>query len=88
MDLSWRPPVPAIVGDSVTDVQTPALLIDMANFEYNLNQMAKSMQKYPAVAVRPHAKAHKCPAVAKLQVCIYCCFRVICETIIEVPCIL
>ena len=66
--LSWHPPAPGRVGDSSDDVDTPALVVDMDVLDRNLQAMSKQMQQYPNVAVRPHAKAHKCPQLATLQV--------------------
>ncbi len=68
MDPAWRPPAPCVVGDSVKDIDTPALVVDLDRIEYNLKAMGKLMEKYPGVAVRPHIKAHKCPALAAMQV--------------------
>ena len=69
MNPSWTPPQPANVGDSLADVQTPALIVEVDYLERNMMQMSKIMGKYPHVAVRPHVKAHKAPAIGKLQVC-------------------
>ena len=66
--LSWHPPPPCRVGDNIDDVDTPALVVDMDVLDRNLQAMSKQMQQYPNVAVRPHAKAHKCPQLANLQV--------------------
>ena len=49
----------------MTDIETPALVVDLAAFERNLDRMARATQD---IRLRPHAKAHKCPDIAKLQI--------------------
>jgi len=51
---------------SVQELPTPALLIDLDIFEHNLQALANYM-KSRSVTFRPHAKAHKSPAIGKLQ---------------------
>jgi D-serine deaminase-like pyridoxal phosphate-dependent protein len=48
-------------------VDTPALLLDLAVFERNLDRLASSLRGAP-VRVRPHGKSHKCPEIALRQV--------------------
>jgi D-serine deaminase-like pyridoxal phosphate-dependent protein len=57
---------PAARGSAVADVDTPALLIDLDALEAN---MATVHQRVIAAGlhVRSHGKAHKCPAIARLQ---------------------
>ena len=57
---------PARVGDSVEDVDTPALVVDLDPLERNLDLMANAARG-SGVALRPHAKSHKCPDIALLQ---------------------
>jgi D-serine deaminase-like pyridoxal phosphate-dependent protein len=59
--------IPARVGDAVDDIDTPALIVDLDAFERNLDLMANAAQG-AGVALRPHAKAHKCPDIAELQI--------------------
>ena len=59
-------PPPAEPGMSIDEVDTPALLIDLDAFEHNLDHMAAVSAK-TGVKLRPHAKTHKSPVVAKLQ---------------------
>jgi D-serine deaminase-like pyridoxal phosphate-dependent protein len=59
--------IPARVGDAVDDVDTPALIVDLDAFERNLDLMANAARG-AGVALRPHAKAHKCPDIADLQI--------------------
>ncbi|HWE35752.1 MAG TPA: alanine racemase [Isosphaeraceae bacterium] len=54
-------------GLSKADLSTPALLVDLDAFEANLRRMADHVAA-AGVALRPHAKTHKCPEVARRQV--------------------
>jgi len=47
-------------------LQTPALVIDLDRLESNIARMADYARKR-GIALRPHAKTHKCAAIAKLQ---------------------
>ncbi len=47
-------------------IQTPALIIDLDVMEKNIAAMAAHAKKHN-VALRPHAKTHKCSEIAKLQ---------------------
>jgi D-serine deaminase-like pyridoxal phosphate-dependent protein len=55
-----------VVGQSKWDIDTPALFVDLDKLDRNLATM-KSRLAGTGVATRPHAKTHKCPAIAKLQ---------------------
>ena len=48
----------------VTDLQTPALLVDAAALEHNLATMAAAL---PGPRLRPHVKAHKTTELARRQ---------------------
>ncbi|EUB97821.1 hypothetical protein PMI07_000381 [Rhizobium sp. CF080] len=50
--------VPASVGDTINDIQTPALIIDLDAFERNVGRM-KAYAEAMGVRLRPHAKTHK-----------------------------
>jgi len=50
-----------------TELDTPALLIDLDRLEANIANMATVCERNK-VALRPHTKTHKCPEIAKLQV--------------------
>ena len=71
-------PAPAKVGQRLEDVDTPALVLDLAAFEKNQKTLFDLVQN--RVRVRPHAKTHKCPEVAKRQVALgavgMCCQKV------------
>jgi D-serine deaminase-like pyridoxal phosphate-dependent protein len=53
-------------GVSKWDLDTPALCVDLDKLERNIATMRKKLAA-TGVASRPHAKTHKCPAIAKLQ---------------------
>jgi D-serine deaminase-like pyridoxal phosphate-dependent protein len=54
------------VGTSKWELDTPALCVDLDAFERNIAAM-KAKVAPTGVGLRPHAKTHKCPAIAKLQ---------------------
>ena len=58
---------PADIGMPLTDVDTPALIIDLDTFEANLEHMAKNARKL-GVRLRPHAKMHKSADIARAQI--------------------
>lgn len=60
-------PPAARVGDPLSAVDTPALVLDLDAFERNLDLM-QSQADAAGLALRPHAKAHKTPAVALAQI--------------------
>src|SRR5204863_1706867 len=49
------------------EIPTPALLLDADRFERNLARMAAHAKK-SGKHLRPHAKTHKCPEIAKRQI--------------------
>lgn len=49
------------------DIPTPALIVDLDAFERNVRKMAEHARR-TGRHVRPHAKTHKCPEVARRQV--------------------
>lgn len=59
-------PPPATIGMPLSEVDTPALLLDLDAFEFNLKTLNASL-KGSNVKVRPHAKSHKCPEIARRQ---------------------
>ena len=56
-----------VPGDSVDSIETPALVIDLDAMERNLAAMAAFARAH-GVRLRPHAKMHKCAAIARLQI--------------------
>ena len=57
---------PAIPGMREDEIDTPALIIDLDAFEHNLDHMAALLAP-SGVKLRAHAKTHKSPVIAKLQ---------------------
>lgn len=53
------------IGDRADQIQTPALVLDLPAFERNLDRL---MQEAKGLRVRPHAKSHKCPEIARRQI--------------------
>jgi D-serine deaminase-like pyridoxal phosphate-dependent protein len=57
------------IGDNIRDIPTPALILDFDSFVANLKKLPETLKQVnPNVQIRPHAKAHKCPLIAQLQV--------------------
>ncbi|MEZ4500858.1 MAG: alanine racemase [Thermomicrobiales bacterium] len=56
-----------LIGLPVSELDTPALLIDLDALDSNINQMAADIKERGA-SWRPHSKSHKCPAIAHKQV--------------------
>jgi D-serine deaminase-like pyridoxal phosphate-dependent protein len=55
-----------LVGRSRLDVETPNLILDLGLVKHNVDAMAAWTAEH--AAIRPHAKAHKSPQIARLQV--------------------
>lgn len=51
----------------VSEIETPALLIDLDAFERNMDLMNKRLSDSPT-KLRPHAKSHKTPEIAHAQI--------------------
>ena len=69
----------AAIGAPLCAVDTPALVLDLDAFERNLARMADAVRGKP-VRLRPHAKSHKCPEIARRQLALgaigVCCQKV------------
>lgn len=69
MNDQW---IPARVGDLLSDVDTPALILDLVKFEANLARLMSAVHAASpqgrSVCVRPHAKSHKCVEIARRQI--------------------
>ena len=72
-------PPAARPGDRLEDVDTPSLILDLDAFEENLRTMQVLAERH-GVALRPHAKAHRCPDIALRQIALgadgVCCQKV------------
>jgi D-threonine aldolase len=70
---------PAAPGMPLADVDTPALIVDLDAFERNLRRMADAVGQ-AGLRLRPHAKTHKSPEVARRQLALgavgVCCQKV------------
>ena len=55
------------IGKSKWDLDSPALCVDLDKMERNIRKAQASL-KTAGLGVRPHAKTHKCPAIAKMQI--------------------
>lgn len=70
---------PAMPGAPLSEVDTPALLIDLDAFERNLKRMSEAVAKTRA-KLRPHAKTHKSPVIGLRQMALgavgLCCQKV------------
>ena len=60
------PVTPMKAGISKWDLDTPALCVDLDKLERNIAKMQRTANANK-IGVRPHAKTHKCAAIAKLQ---------------------
>jgi 3-hydroxy-D-aspartate aldolase len=54
------------IGVSKWELDTPALCVDLDKMERNIATLREKLAP-TGVASRPHAKTHKCPEIAKLQ---------------------
>ncbi len=61
-----KKPARAPRGETIADLATPALVLDLDVMEANLARMA-ARAKTLGVTLRPHAKTHKCVEIAKRQ---------------------
>src|SRR6266516_1035014 len=59
--------IPARIGDSIDEIDTPALIVDLDAFEHNIHKLA-NFSRSAGVRLRPHAKTHKCPTIALKQI--------------------
>ena len=70
---------PAAVAMAFSEIDTPALVVDLDAFERNLQRMADFAHR-AGVRVRPHAKTHKSPVIALKQIALgavgVCCQKV------------
>ncbi len=54
------------LGVSIWDLDTPALVVDLDALEANIATMQRTVGQN-GIASRPHAKTHKTPAIARMQ---------------------
>ena len=67
-EIRRRPTAPIALPDpiAVSDLPTPALVLERSIFDENLNRMAAHVTAYDK-GFRPHAKTHKCPEISRQQ---------------------
>ncbi|MBX9710169.1 MAG: DSD1 family PLP-dependent enzyme [Xanthobacteraceae bacterium] len=64
--MPTRPP--AEPGMTLEQVVTPALIVDLGALEHNIAMLARRVAGNPhGVRLTPHAKAHKCVEIARMQ---------------------
>ena len=66
----------------VGGIPTPALVVDVAAMERNIQQMARFFAVGPC-RLRPHFKAHKTPEIARRQLAAGSCAGLTCATVSE-----
>lgn len=54
------------IGKSKWELDSPALCVDLDRMERNI-RVAHERLRGTGIGIRPHAKTHKCPAIAKMQ---------------------
>lgn len=74
-----------LIGKSIKVVPTPALILELEDYEHNLATLKKTLydNKCDNVKVRAHFKAHKCPQIAYQQVTFGSCIGMCCQKISE-----
>ena len=62
---------PALVGETLREVDTPALCVDLYAMDENITRLSKvfnsTMTRHKQATIRPIVKAHKCSEIAKIQ---------------------
>jgi D-serine deaminase-like pyridoxal phosphate-dependent protein len=75
--MTFRPA--AAIGMPLAEVDTPCLILELDAFERNLQRLPESLSGR-TIRLRPHAKSHKCPAIALRQIALgasgVCCQKV------------
>lgn len=56
-----------LLGAGLGEVATPAVVVDIAALRRNIARVAR-WARQAGMRLRPHAKTHKCPEIARLQV--------------------
>ena len=67
---------------TVAEIPTPALIVDVAALERNIQNMAQFFAGGPC-RLRPHFKAHKTPEIARRQLAAGSCSGLTCATVSE-----
>jgi len=75
--------VPCQIGNSIDQIDTPCLVVDLNALERNLRKLPTTLPAGSRVLIRPHGKAHKCPSLAHLQESIGGCTGICAQTLSE-----
>jgi len=67
---------------TITDIPTPALIVDLAALDRNIGAMARFFAE-GSCRLRPHVKAHKTPAIARRQLAAGSTVGLTCATLAE-----
>ena len=67
---------------TISEIPTPALVVDVAAMERNIKRMAEFFAAGPC-RLRPHFKAHKTPEIARRQLAAGSCTGLTCATVGE-----
>ncbi len=67
---------------TLTDIPTPALILDAAAMQANIERMAEFFRE-GSCRLRPHFKAHKTPEIARRQLAAGSCAGLTCATVAE-----
>ena len=67
---------------TLSEIPTPALIVDVATLERNIQKMARFFAEGPC-KLRPHFKAHKTPEIARRQLAAGSCTGITCATVSE-----
>ncbi len=67
---------------TITDIPTPALIVDLPAMERNIHRMSEYFASRTC-KLRPHFKAHKTPEIARRQIAAGSCTGITCATIGE-----
>ena len=67
---------------TISEIPTPALVVDVAAMERNIRRMAEFFAEGPC-RLRPHFKAHKTPEIARRQLAAGSCTGLTCATVGE-----
>jgi D-serine deaminase-like pyridoxal phosphate-dependent protein len=70
------------VARTLSDIPTPALVVDVRALDRNIRRMAAFFQSR-AGKLRPHFKAHKTPEIARRQLAAGSCTGLTCATVFE-----
>lgn len=72
---------PNLVGRTIDELPTPALVVELDRLEYNLASLSALLADAP-IRIRPHAKAHKCVEIAQRQITLGA-VGICCQTVAE-----